>query len=378
MGKIDTRHAFRICPVRAEDYELLGTYWEGFYFIELRLPFGLRTAVFIFNSFADALHWILQNKHLIKHLLHYLDDFLTAGEANSPQCEANMQLIKKVFDQLGVPLALDKFIGPTTCLIYLGIEIDTVKQEIRLPKDKFDDLMSILTSWTHTRKVTKHKLLSLIGKLSFAAKVVRPGRIFLRRLIDLSKTAKKLHHHITLNAEAKADINWWLELLPHWNGSGIFPNPNWVNAESMQLFTDASATLGYGCFFRNKWFYGPWPEKFMGRSIEWKEMFRIYAACYLRGHLWQGNRIIFNTDNETNVKIWSKQSTKCPELMDIVRRLFLISAHAQFQVKFVHTPGKLNPTADALSRLQVEKFRKLAPNAEDTPAPLPQDIWLHL
>ena len=231
MGKIDIRHAFHICPVRAENYELLGTYWEGFYFIELRLPFGLRTAVFIFNSFADALHWILQNKHLIEHLLHYLDDFLTAGEANSPQCEANMQIIKKVFDQLGVPLALDKFTGPTTCLIYLGIEIDTVKQEIRLPKDKFDDLNDNF------------------GKLSFAAKVVRPGRIFLRRLIDLSKTAKKLHHHIRLNAGAKAYINWWLEFLPHWNGSGIFPDPNWVNAESMQLFTDASATLGYGCFF---------------------------------------------------------------------------------------------------------------------------------
>ena len=82
--------------------------------------------------------------------------------------------------------------------MYLGIEIDTVKQEIRLPKDKYDDLMSILTSWRNIWKVTEHKLLSLIGKLSFAAKVVWPGSIFLRRLTDLSKTAKKLHHHITL------------------------------------------------------------------------------------------------------------------------------------------------------------------------------------
>ena len=223
MGKIDIRHAFHICSVRSEDYELLGTYWQGLYFIELRLPFGLRTAVFIFNSFADALHWILQNKHLTEHLLHYLDDVLTAGEANSHQCGADMQTIKKAFDQLGVPSALDKFIGPTTCLICLGIEINTVKQEIRLPKDKYDELMSILTSWTNTQKVTKHKLLSLT--VSFADKVVRPGRIFLRSLIDLSKTTRKLHHHITFNAGAKADINWWLEFLPHWNGIRIFPDP---------------------------------------------------------------------------------------------------------------------------------------------------------
>ena len=108
--------------------------------------------------------------------------------------------------------------------------------------------MSILTFWTNTRKVAKRKLLSLVGKLSFAAKVVRPGRIFLRRLIDLSKAAKKLHHHSALNARAKAGIYWWPEFLPHWNGIGISPDPTWVNAESMQLFTDASATLGYGCF----------------------------------------------------------------------------------------------------------------------------------
>ena len=120
----------------------------------------------------------------------------------------------------------------------------------------------------------------------------------------------------------------------------------------------------------------------MGRSIEWKEMIPIYAACYLCGHLWQGNHIIFNTDNETNVNIWSKQSFKCPKLMDIVRRLFLISARAQFQVKLVHIPGKLNPIAHALSRSEAStkrrKVQKLAPNAEDTPVPLPQDIWLDL
>ena len=82
-----------------------------------------------------------------------------------------------------------------------------------------------LTSWTNTRKVTKRKRLSLIHKLSFAAKVVRPYRIFPRRLIDLSKTAKKLHHHITFNAGAKADINWWLEFPPHWLESGSFQIP---------------------------------------------------------------------------------------------------------------------------------------------------------
>ena len=32
MGKIDIKHAFRLCPVRPEDYPLLGFSWQGQYF----------------------------------------------------------------------------------------------------------------------------------------------------------------------------------------------------------------------------------------------------------------------------------------------------------------------------------------------------------
>ena len=89
MGKIDIKHAFRIRPVRLADIELLGTFWQGLYFVELRLPFGLRSSVFIFDSFADALAWILRNNCLIDILTHYLVDFWTAGLHNVLQLSQN-------------------------------------------------------------------------------------------------------------------------------------------------------------------------------------------------------------------------------------------------------------------------------------------------
>ena len=159
MAKIDIKHAFRIFPVRPEDYEC----W---------LPFGLRSSVFIFNTFADALQWILKNKHLIVELIHYLNDFFTAGEADSPQCAANIEVVKKVFHQLGVPLAKEKLEGPTTEIMYLGIEIDKVRREIRLLAEKCNELSCLLDSWAGKKKCTKRELLSLIGKLAFASKVV--------------------------------------------------------------------------------------------------------------------------------------------------------------------------------------------------------------
>ena len=41
MAKLDIKHAFRLCPVRLEDRELLGIHWQGQYYIDLRLPFGM-------------------------------------------------------------------------------------------------------------------------------------------------------------------------------------------------------------------------------------------------------------------------------------------------------------------------------------------------
>ena len=69
-------------------------------------------------------------------------------------------------------------------------------------------------------------------------------RLFLRRLIDLSTTARKLHHHITLNAEAHKDIQWWLDFLPTWNVISIFPDDNWTPASDLLTFTDASSKIG--------------------------------------------------------------------------------------------------------------------------------------
>ena len=80
-------------------------------------------------------------------LIHYLDDLFTAGEADSPQCAANIEVIKKVFHQLGVPLAKEKLEGPTAEITYHGIEIDSVRQEIRLPAEKCNELSCLLDGW---------------------------------------------------------------------------------------------------------------------------------------------------------------------------------------------------------------------------------------
>ena len=66
---------------------------------------------------------------------------------------------------LEVPVAAKKIEGLSTCIVYLGIQIDTTKGEIRLPEDKLTRLLEELDNWPNKKACNKWDLLSLIGRL---------------------------------------------------------------------------------------------------------------------------------------------------------------------------------------------------------------------
>ena len=378
MAKLDIKHAFRLCPVRLEDRELLGIHWQGQYYIDLRLPFGMRSSPYLFNRLADAFEWLLKTNYHIQDLMHYLDDYFTVGPANSLVCAHNVHTITQVASQVGIPLAPNKLEGPTTQLVFLGILIDTTRMETSLPDDKLHELLSELRSWSSCKKCLKRELLSLIGKLNFACRIIPAGRIFLRRLIDLSTQARLPHHHVTMNREARRDISWWLRFLPSWNGRAIIPDPNWTRSPDMELFTDASGSLGYGIFYMGHWIANPWPPVLQNRSIQWKELYHIALACLLWGHQWTGKKLLFHCDNQAVVDIWASGSSRDPLIMHLVRSIFFTAATNHFTVLVTHIVGTSNVIADSLSRLQMSRFRLLAPAADLEPTPVPQSaatLW---
>ena len=86
-----------------------------------------------------------------------------------------------------MPVASDKVEGPSTCLKFLGIEIDTQWRCLRLPQDKLADLKQLVSNWIEKKSCSLGDLQSLVGKLQHACKVVRPGRTFLRRMFEPSQ-----------------------------------------------------------------------------------------------------------------------------------------------------------------------------------------------
>ena len=142
------------------------------------LLFGLRSAPYLFNRLSQAIHWILINNYGVQHLLHYLDDFLTAGPADSPVCSHYHNAMLSLCQNINAPVKTYKIEGPSTSVTFLGIHLDTVTMEASITAKRKDSLLQELHNLYPRRICTKWQLLSLIGKLSFSCKVLPAGRIF--------------------------------------------------------------------------------------------------------------------------------------------------------------------------------------------------------
>ena len=142
-------------------------------------------------------------------------------------------------------------------------------------------------------------------------------------------------------------------------GQPFFMTPNGC----LQLYMDASGTLGYGA---GLWVMvqSKWPQHVISMPIEWNELYAIVMACEAWGRHWAGKRILFHYDYKAVVtEVWQSGLSHSTQLMRLVRALFFIAANGNFHVLIRHIAGVDNCIANALPRPQVQKFRQLAPQA---------------
>jgi len=147
--------------------------WHKQVYVDSCLPFGLRSAPKLFNILADLVSWIATHKG-ISCILHYLNDFLLVGPPQSPTYQHNLETFLHLCSDLGIP---EKIEGLS--LSFLGIIIDTHRMETRLPEEKITRIQDTLEKWLAKKSATKRKILSLVGQLQHATKVVRCGRTFM-------------------------------------------------------------------------------------------------------------------------------------------------------------------------------------------------------
>ena len=202
-------------------------------------------------------------------LLAYLDDFLVI-DPTQLRCKVAFDTLLNLLESLGFTINWFKVVYPAQCLIFLGVEINTVQCELRLSDDPVSVLLSLLNVTSSKRKCTKLHLQRLFGNLHWAACVVRGGRTFLRRPITLANAVKPLCHLLYLNLNARAD-------LASCGGSASYQHTtvNLCSLQPSQNFADTSPSGG-GCIWATDWMYASW-------ALDWPSF--LLSPYQLQGNI---------------------------------------------------------------------------------------------
>jgi len=187
LVKRDFESAVRHIPVSPIDSPLQGFHWKGTYNAESFLPFGLRTAPYLFNLFTEVFHWVLEEElqalGLRVRIIHYLDDFLMVLP---PQ--ASTAQYTTVFTNLCLEVGLsikESKNDEGTVASFAAVEFDTSTIVIRLPAKKLLKGQSMTQRTAEKKSVSLLELQKITGHLNFVATVVLLGRTFLRRLYNM-------------------------------------------------------------------------------------------------------------------------------------------------------------------------------------------------
>ncbi|XP_039528978.1 uncharacterized protein LOC120480100 [Pimephales promelas] len=256
LAKADITDAFKIMPIHPSDWHLFGVKWESLFYFAVRLTFGSRSSPNIFNCLSEALCWILLNVCKLPFVLHLLDDFLLI---DFPSTQSSvLDSLKSLFSDVGVPLSIEKTMGPATSLEFLGIILDSVLMQASLPDDKLSRIRAVLESFLVARTASKRDMLSLLGHLNFAMRIIPQGRSFISRLLTLAHSVDRLQDVIFLDDGCRSDLRFWSHLLNNWNGISFFYNDVYESSVALELFTDAAPSKGFGGFFQGQWFSEKW------------------------------------------------------------------------------------------------------------------------
>ena len=365
LAKIDIESAYRLVSVHPHDRPLQPMEWEGQLYVDPMLPFGLRLAPKIFNALADGLEWHLRHQGIC-NIFHYL---IVVGPPHSSECAEALAIMTHACSTLGVPLAEHKREGPTSCLTFLGIEVDTASSQLRLPEDKLQRLRALLEDWRCKRTCGRRELESLVGLLHHACKVVRSGRSFLRRMIDLLKGVR--HHPLRPHPirSVRSDLQWWRSFVVSSNGVSFLPPL--PHLPQLQMASEASGSWGYGAWYLSHWFQLQWDASSALLPIMVKAFLAVVLACVTWGLTWRGHSIKVLCDNQAVVACLRSRTSDDNHVLHMLRTLAFVEAASDFALAPQYISTGDNHLADDLSRNRLPSFLSKVPLADPQATPLP-------
>ena len=389
-AKSDMSMAFRNIPLNKRSWCFLilkATHpvtGVTYYFVDKCLPFGASISCAIFQEFSNSIAYLVKSR-THKSVVNYLDDFFFAALCKAI-CNSQVQVFLDICNSICFPVSLEKTFWGVQLLTFLGLLIDTINQKICIPLDKLQkaiDLVQFVLN-KKNKKITLKQLQNLTGFLNFLCKCIVPGRTFLRRLYSLEANDKLLpHHHIRITAECRMDMEIWMRFL---SDPLIYCRPFLScivqQAKDIDMYSDASGSSekGFGAYCGQQWIFRAWDKEWMESehpSIEYLELYAVAMAILIWIKNFKNSSIELHCDNESVCKMVNKSTSTCKNCMVLLRIIVLecLIHNVHVTAEWVSTGD--NGKADALSRLELGRFRTLSSshNMSEYPVEPHEDLW---
>lgn len=352
MWKADLSRAYRQLRIDPLDTPFLGLKVGSSIFLDLCPAFGCKSSSSICQRMSNAVSYILNKKgHFV---LSYLDDF--AGCSNS-KLKANQAYseFKETADTLGLALAIDKCVEPSTEVEWLGFVINTIKMTVKIPHQKLREVLTECKRWENRRNASKQMLQSIVGKLVHISTCVRQGRRFVARILDTLR-AMGIRTWTHVDKDMLLDIKWFERYAECSNGIHLFDSIR----PDISIECDSSL-LGAGGH-AGRWYYS-WVYRSDHRTnfpaIHHLEALNVLIAYRTLAPLFEqpGAIVTIFTDNSASSFSLQTGKTKDKILASVSRQLWLEAAKSDHIINIKHKPGHELDFADALSRGHFDKAR---------------------
>ncbi|KOB79363.1 putative transposon Ty3-I Gag-Pol polyprotein, partial [Operophtera brumata] len=262
-----------------------------------------------------------------------------AADMAEPGCECNLDKYNKwLQNSFYQKTALNE-----TLLEYLGIVWDTRKNIKYNSDQKQKAIRSQIKDLIKTKRVSWLGAKSVLGRLIFAAFVVKQGKLHCRFFQRDSNRMKRYPESKLYALSPETLQEWWLDHLK-------IVTPIHHDPPTVFITTDAS-DIGWGAVVNGLKLQGAWNQRQRSWHCNRKEMWAVYHALNSNKSVVEKNTCLIQSDNKTVVAYIQKEGgTKSLILHSLVKKIFLLTNQLKITLLARYIPGRFNETADSLSR----------------------------
>lgn len=344
---IDLTDAFFHIPVHRQSRKFLRFEFQGDVYQYRALPFGLKTAPWVFTQVVAQVQAMRETNHMSLHL--YLDDWLAPTDTFQQGLSQSRELTQ-LCDTLGLLVNKEKSeLIPKQQFTYLGVDYDLSTYLLRPTRENWAKVVQLGQTFMHSSTLPAVKWLQLIGLISSQEKLTTFGRLHLRHIQWALRRQWTISTHnlaqpVFVTEEARQGITWWLQ-----ESNVLAGTPINSPTTSVEIYTDASTT-GWGGHSGHHMFHGQWSTEEQHAHINVLEMRAVHLSLAALNPP-PGSHILISTDNTTVMTHVNKQGgLKSWSLFQETLRLYELAISHQWTLSAKHVPGALNVLADRLSR----------------------------